>query len=189
MPLRFHRWNRNHRACRERIALGSGGLGSARSLIQRAAAADEGDKRATTAGRLAPVHRRPASRLAVLRRNDRPGRHAPKSVAAWRQLPLEALVGHALHCRAAARAAAVAGMRDRSGGRSSRRRRRHRIESPEAERCSSTPLRGSGRGNLCLNRAGHGQSRAPELHPVNRRKTAGRRSFLHYSQTSRGWCR
>ena len=183
MPLSFHRWNRNRRACRERTALGSGGVGSAPSLIQRAAAADEGGKRAATADRLARVDRRPASRLAALHKNDRPGRRGPKSVAAWRQLPLEAPVGHALHCRAAARAAAIGERRDRSGGRSSPRRRTHPIASPEAERCSSTLHRASGRDNLCLNQAGHERSRAPELHSANRRETAGSRSFLHYSQT------
>src|ERR1700733_3137581 len=186
MPPSFHRWNRNRRARRERTALGSGGVGSAPSLIQRAAAADEGDKRAATADRLAPVDRRPASRLGALHRNDRPGRRGPKSVAAWSQLRIEAPVGHALHCRAAARAAAVGGKRDRSGGRSSPRRRRHRIASPEAEHCSSTPHRGSVRDNLCLNQVDHERSRGPELHPVNRRETAGGWSFLRYSQTSFG---
>ena len=189
MPRSFHRWSRNRRACLERIALGSGGVGSARSLIRRVAAVDEGGRRAATADRRDRVDRRPASRLAALHRNDHPGKRGPRSVAAWRQLLLEALVGHVLHCRAAARSAAIGERRGHSGGRSSLRRRRHRIASPEAEHCSSTLHRATGRDNPCLNRAGHGRSRAPELHPVNRRETAGSRSFLHYIQTSRGWCR
>ena len=115
----FRQRSRNRRACREQTAHGSGGVGSAPSLVQRAAAADEGDRRAATADRLAPVDRRPASRLAALHRNDRPGRRGPKSVAAWTQLRLEAPVGHALHCRVAARSAAIGEKRDRSGGRSS----------------------------------------------------------------------
>ncbi len=181
MPLSFLRWSRNRRACRERRALGSGGVGSAPSLIQRAAAADEAGRRAATADRLARVDRRPASRLAALHRNDRPGRRGPKSVAAWRQLRLEAPVGHARHWRVAARAAAIGERRDRSGERSSPRRRTHPIASPKAERCSSTPHRASGRDNLCLNPTGRERSRAPEPHWANRREIAGSRAFLHYS--------
>src|SRR5271170_2636478 len=104
MPLSFHRWNRNRRARRERTAPGFGGVGSGPSVTQWGAAADEGDRSAATADRLARDDRRPASRLAALHKNDRPGRPGPKSVAAWRQLRLEAPVGHVLRWRAAARA-------------------------------------------------------------------------------------
>jgi hypothetical protein len=123
---------------------------------------------------------------AFLRRNDRPGRHGPKSVAAWRQLLLEAPVGRVLHCCAAAHAAAIGEMRDRSGGRSSPRRKMHPTAPPEAESCSSTPHRASTRGNLCLNPGGHERTREPEVHSENHRETAGIRSFLGYSQTPFG---
>jgi hypothetical protein len=106
------------------------------------------------------------------RKNDPPETRGPKFVVAWNQLPLGVPVGHVPHCDVmVAPAVATAGTGDRSGGRSTRKRRTHPPEPREEESRSSFPRRASGRGNPQLNWSDGAETLEPVLHSAKRPKT------------------
>jgi hypothetical protein len=95
------------------------------------------------------------------------------------QLLLEVPVGHVPHCHVVvARAVATAGRGDRSGGRSTWRRRTYSPASREAESRSSLPRRASRRGNPHPNRAGGARILELVLHSAVRPKILEGCSYL-----------
>jgi hypothetical protein len=126
-----------------RWVVAGGGAGT------RAARADRRDRAPT----------RPTWMPAYLRTNVHPETGGPKFVVAWKQLPLGVPPGHVPRCHVvAARAVATGGREDRSGGRSTRRRRTN-PPAPRGEgHRSSIPRRASGRGNPHPHRAGDAET-------------------------------
>jgi hypothetical protein len=115
---------------------------------------------------------------ASLRKNDHPETHSPKFVVAWKQLLLGAPPGHFPNCLAVvARAVAIDGRVDRSGGRSTPRRRTPPPAPREEENRSPLPRRASGRGNPHPNWSGGAETLELVLRFAERPKILDNRSY------------
>jgi hypothetical protein len=140
--------SRNYPACRVRTWQGFCGQGSVPFVTHWGVAAGGAGTRAAGADRRDQVQKRPRSTPVSLRKNGHPETRGPDFVAAWKQSLLEVPVGHAPRYHVTvARAVAIGGMEDRSGGRSTQRHRTHRPAPLEGKSCSSLPRRASGQGN------------------------------------------
>ena len=137
---------------------------------------------------------RQAWKLAFLRKNGRPETLCRRFVVAWKQLLIEVLVGHVRRCHvAAAHAAAAGGRADRSGERSTRRRRKRSPAPREAESRSSIPRRASILCNPQLDWSVGAETLELVFHFAERRKILGTCPWVgpilandcNYSGTSR----